>query len=335
MVVAAVLECVRSFIPDSGTEIRIQMLGALLLGIGSGLASSYHYKMALGPVVQNVGFIFISLFYPVAAAFGYYGAKYHNKFLLAVHFAGVIALAVMQMLIATSGLVGSLPDTPYATQEACLTNSYLDNQTQLDQCRDYFLSDEFGGLRLSWRTFYEESLVDVTAGAGMQSLEDDNICCGLGPPRHCMNDTRPFPSNRPSSSWTEQQLCPSSKGGNYPTTPLCYVGGSCQFDMPIGSCGMSGAGPQGKGCAKALHQSFATTVQALCITVQIFLFLPITFACSTVCLMFKRKQEDVLPTGFQIAIRPKATKDLAKTEKYVRWWFLNDIPTLIPCDGDH
>ncbi|CAK4656673.1 unnamed protein product [Aphanomyces euteiches] len=188
MVVAAVLECVRSFIPDSGTEIRIQMLGALLLGIGSGLASSYHYKMALGPVVQNVGggFIFISLFYPVAAAFGYYGAKYHNKFLLAVHFAGVIALAVMQMLIATSGLVGSLPDTPYATQEACLTNSYLDNQTQLDQCRDYFLSDEFGGLRLSWRTFYEESLVDVTAGAGMQSLEDDNICCGLGPPRHCM-----------------------------------------------------------------------------------------------------------------------------------------------------
>ncbi|KAG9415455.1 hypothetical protein AC1031_008897 [Aphanomyces cochlioides] len=168
----------------------------------------------------------------------------------------------MQMLIATSGLVGSLPDTPYATQEACLTNSYLDNQTQLDQCRDYFLSDEFGGLRLSWRTFYEESLVDVTAGAGMQSLEDDNICCGLGPPRHCMNDTRPFPSNRPSSSWTEQQLCPSSKGGNYPTTPLCYVGGSCQFDMPIGSCGMSGAGPQGKGCAKALHQSFATTVNA-------------------------------------------------------------------------
>ncbi|KAH9115123.1 hypothetical protein LEN26_000889 [Aphanomyces euteiches] len=332
MVVAAVLECVRSFIPDSGTEIRIQMLGALLLGIGSGLASSYHYKMALGPVVQNVGggFIFISLFYPVAAAFGYYGAKYHNKFLLAVHFAGVIALAVMQMLIATSGLVGSLPDTPYATQEACLTNSYLDNQTQLDQCRDYFLSDEFGGLRLSWRTFYEESLVDVTAGAGMQSLEDDNICCGLGPPRHCMAISIESPiifvdgaavvSIKQGKSLEMANFKVRVKEGNYPTTPLC---------------GMSGAGPQGKGCAKALHQSFATTVQALCITVQIFLFLPITFACSTVCLMFKRKQEDVLPTGLQIAIRPKATKDLAKTEKYVRGWFLNDFPTLIPCDGDH
>ncbi|RHX97407.1 hypothetical protein DYB37_001034 [Aphanomyces astaci] len=86
-------------------------------------------------------------------------------------------------------------------------------------------------------------------------------------------------------------------------TPLCYAGGSCSFDYPIGSCGMSGAGL----FAKGYHYNLAEIRGVL-------------FGCSTMCLMFKRKDEDVLPSGTQISIRPKETKvycsrEIAQLEK--------------------
>ncbi|KAF0694835.1 Aste57867_14299 [Aphanomyces stellatus] len=192
-------------------------VAVILLGLGAGLSNSYHFHMALGSQVHNVGggFIFLSLLYPVVAVIGFVGGKYHNKFLLLLHLGGLIALAVMQMFIALSGLVIATPDFPYAFQDTCLTNGKLNNQTQLALCQEYFRSDTFGGLRLAWRTYYTESLADVTAGSG----------------------------------------------GDYSTTPLCYASGVCQFDLPIGSCGMSGAGLNAKGCASALQQSLSLTVR--------------------------------------------------------------------------
>ncbi|ETV73788.1 hypothetical protein H257_11479 [Aphanomyces astaci] len=299
-------------------------IALLLFGIGAGLSDSTKFHMALGSQVHSVGggFVFLSLLYPVVAGIGFIGAKYHNKFLLLVHMGGLVALAVMQTSIATSGLVLASPDYSYAFQDACLTNNFLNNQTQRELCQPFFLSDTFGGLRLAWQTFYVESLADQTAGAGMQKLQDANVCCGLGPPRHCQNDTRPFPSSRPSTDWPTQQVCPTTtkNSGDYMPTPLCYAGGSCSFDYPIGSCGMSGAGLFAKGCASALHRNMASTLQGLCITVQALLFFTVLFGCSTMCLMFKRKDEDVLPSGTQISIRPKETKvycsrEIAQLEK--------------------
>ncbi|ETW01942.1 hypothetical protein, variant [Aphanomyces invadans] len=251
-------------------------IALLLLCIGAGLSESTKYHMALGSQVRSVGggLVFLAFMYPMVAGTGYVGAKYHNKFLLLVHVSGLVGLAVMQTSIAGSGLILASPDYPYDFQELCLTNNFLNNDTQRALCQPYFLSDTFGGLRLAWQTFYIETLADQTAGSSMQKLQDANVCCGLGPPRHCQNDTRPFPSNRPSTNWPTQQTCPTTPkyAGDYMPTPLCYAGGSCSFDYPIGSCGMSGAGLFAKGCASALHQSMATTVIGLCITVQALLF---------------------------------------------------------------
>ncbi|KAG9415442.1 hypothetical protein AC1031_008885 [Aphanomyces cochlioides] len=284
------------------------LLGLVLLIMGCSLASSYHYHIALGPQVGHAsgGLIFIALLYPIPAWFASYAAKYHNKFMLLVHGLLLIGLVVMQLMIGGAMYGTSTPTFAYDFASMCLVNVNLANATTLAQCRAYFESEEYARLALAWQTYYNESLVSESAGHAVTEIEDANVCCGLGPPELCQADTRPFPSDLPTTDATQRQFCAALKTGYYPPTPLCSKGASCPYDSPIGSCGLTGVARGSSGCARHFHAHFASTLATLASLVMIMTLLPIAFVLVSVCFLFKRKDEDVLPTDLAFGPRGRA-----------------------------
>ncbi|OQS06487.1 hypothetical protein THRCLA_01478 [Thraustotheca clavata] len=278
------------------------ILALFLFIVGVVMSQSTHYILALGKQFAAVagGFIFIGICYGLIAIFAYCGGRHQNKFLLLVHLVGVGLLSSFQGLTALSGLLLTIPDYSYAFQETCLTNYYLNNATLLLQCTPYFQSEMYNNLRASWRSYYSDNVADPTQSTGIQRLQDTSICCGFGPPNHCMNDTNPLSS----SDNTPHQICPRNYINLYPKTPFCYLDGACSFDEPIGTCGANGAGKLSKGCASAFHLYHASTLQSICVVVLISLFIPSLGGCNTICLCFKRKNEDVIPTSQHISVRP-------------------------------
>ncbi|CAK4698494.1 unnamed protein product [Aphanomyces euteiches] len=189
------------------------------------------------------GLIFIALLYPIPAWFASYAAKYHNKFMLLMHGLLLIGLVVMQLMIGGAMYGTATPTFAYDFASMCLVNVNLANATTLAQCRAYFESEEYAMLALAWQTYYNESLVSESAGHAVTAIEDGNVCCGLGPPERCQADTRPFPSDLPTTDATQRQFCAALK---------------------------------------------------------------IAFVLVTVCFLFKRKDEDVLPTDLAFGPRGRA-----------------------------
>ncbi|EQC36183.1 hypothetical protein SDRG_06296 [Saprolegnia diclina VS20] len=297
------------------------VLSLLLFFMGIGMVQSTHYRLALGSRFTSVagGFIFVGISYAAMAVFAYCGGKHHNKFILLLHLGGLAAFMAFQSLIAYSGLQTSVPDYPYDVQDKCLTNSYVRNATNAQACAAYFQSEMYNDLRAAWRSYYSDNLVDPTVAMNIQDLQDTHICCGFGPPNHCVNDTAPLTS----SESTPRQVCAAIDPDKYPTTRLCYAGGACDFDQPIGSCGVNGAGLYSKGCASALHRYHAATLQTICIVVLAMLILPALGSCTTLCLCFKRKDEDVMPAHLRISVRPATMTKVycrADVEKAERDW---------------
>ncbi|OQR87566.1 hypothetical protein ACHHYP_08458 [Achlya hypogyna] len=259
------------------------LLCVVLFVMGVAMTKSTHYRLALGPRFATIagGFIFVGICYGLTAIVAYCGSKHHNKFLLLVHLGGITSLATFQALIAFSGLLHAVPDYSYSFQDVCLTNSLLNNASNVQTCTPYFESDLYNQLRASWRSYYSDNVADQTQS---------------------MNDSRPLTS----SDSTPRQLCSRNKGTNYPGTPLCYTESdkACAFDEPIGSCGVTGAGALSKGCASAFHYYHASTLYTICLIVLILLAFPIIGGCTTLCLCFKRKEEDVIPTNLRISVRP-------------------------------
>ncbi|ETV73812.1 hypothetical protein H257_11489 [Aphanomyces astaci] len=273
------------------------VLAFILFVIGISLMCSTHYRMALGPPVGSAGggCLFLALLYPVPAWFAFYASKHHNKFMLLVHIALLSGIAALQLIIGGATYASTFPTYSYDFAETCLGNAYLRNATLETACHAYFQSDEYAGLTLAWQTYFNETLITQTASNMVTLLQDASVCCGLGPPEHCQPDDRPFPSNFPATDATIRRVC-ASKRGYYPPTPLCYKGGSCAYDYPMGSCGLVGVAGNSMGCAKAFHQYFAATMSTVSIAVMAMTCLPILFALVSLCLLFKRKDEDVLPS---------------------------------------
>ncbi|KAF0696527.1 Aste57867_12720 [Aphanomyces stellatus] len=248
-------------------------VAATLFVMGCVLVASNHYHLALGSRVGSSGggLIFLSLLYPIPAWFTFKASQFHNKFMLLVHIVLVCGIVTLQLIVGGTTFAIAVPTFAYDVAAACLVDGHLNNATFLASCQAYFQSDEYAGLSLAWQTYYNESLGDASAGQALAKLQDASYCCGLGPPEHCQSEY-------------------------YPATPLCYKGGSCAYDFPMGSCGLVGVAGQSMGCATAFHQYFASTIKTVGAFVLALTSLPMLFVVLSLCLVFKRKDEDVLPT---------------------------------------
>ncbi|ETW01960.1 hypothetical protein H310_06489 [Aphanomyces invadans] len=273
------------------------VLSFVLLVIGVSLVTSTHFRMALGPSVGSAGggCLFLAILYVVPAWFAHYAAKYHNKFMLLVHTVLLGGIVALQLIIGGATYASALPSFSYDFVGTCLVNAYLRNETLRAACQEYFESDEYAGLMLAWQTYFNETLETQTASNMVTVLQDNSVCCGLGPPEHCRPDYRPFPTTFPSTDAAVRQAC-STKSGYYPASPSCYKGGSCAYDYPMGSCGLVGVAGNSMGCAKAFHQHFSYSMRSVSLGLMGMTSLPLLMVLLSLCLLFKRKDEDVLPS---------------------------------------
>ena len=88
-----------------------------------------------------------------------------------------------QSVIWSFGLVASHCIAP----RRCVSRPAEDQTPISDECMQYYT--DLGNIRLFrlWMTLYVDSQEVTATRAKMLHMEDDNFCCGWGPPMRCLN----------------------------------------------------------------------------------------------------------------------------------------------------
>ncbi|EQC36186.1 hypothetical protein, variant [Saprolegnia diclina VS20] len=299
------------------------VLAVLLFFLGIGLIVSHHTQLALGSQIGSSGgaLIFLACLYPIPAAAGYYGAKHHNKFLLLMQAFGLGGLMSLHFMIGGAIYGTTVPSISYDEQNYCLVNIHMQNNVTRAKCMTYFQSDDYAGLSLAWQTYFNESVVDNTAASALVELQATSFCCGLGPPANCIPNENRFPTKFPGPPNVPQTVCVNSKSVSqyYPITPLCYRNQACPYDHPIGSCGVTAVSPGSIGCAAAFHQYMARPVMVIGGSVLVATLLLVLCLCTTLVLLWKRKDEDTLPPvgygGWRASAKVYLASDVRKLDR--------------------
>ncbi|TYZ61530.1 hypothetical protein PybrP1_006854 [[Pythium] brassicae (nom. inval.)] len=293
-------ESLVQFLAGAGCFSVIQTL--LLVVLGAILAGNEHYHQLLGSAVKHAGggLIFTGLLYLLTAVLGYLSARTQNKFLLLMQFVVLLVLVFLQTLFGGVALGRTAPPLPQNDQVACLTVGLYDAMSPAQQsaCDQFTESDAFVGMTLTWQAYYSKSLVDGSYRATVLNLQKESFCCGNGLPAHCRSDSRAFPSTYPSTEVSQrvgQRVKCDASGSAYMATKDCAVGGRCNYDLPYGSCGLNPVTSTTRGCGAFVFSRLSAQVEAIATTVLLLLVFPISFLLVSLCLCFKRRDEDVLP----------------------------------------
>lgn len=192
-------------------------------------------------------------------------------------------------------------------QHDCLRNTPQEND--YDTCVSYLRSDKMTGLRLAWASFFSLS-GDPKYYQYLSTIQDENLCCGFGPPLRCRNDTRPYPPNRPldfiDSIYARRRVTCGEHVLYYPRQSNCLhffdpnvipqIVGGCEYDMAVGICVDNDAARFNTyGCANYMEDfvaSFVAPQALLLIGSSAMNALSILISC---CLLWKRKDSDVFP----------------------------------------
>ncbi|KAE9340533.1 hypothetical protein PR003_g10441 [Phytophthora rubi] len=293
------------FMAGSGCYSIIQMI--LLVVLGALLVDNEHYHQLLGLTIRDVGggLIFTGIFYFFAALLGFVTARTKNKCLLLVQVILLVFLLFFQAVMGGVALAASRAPSlalSYDAQVICLTVGRYEALSDEDKqiCQKFFRSDEFAGAMLVWQAYYVKSAVGSDSASSYRAmvleLQRENFCCGYGLPIHCTADTSSFPSSRPSALVLkcdeERQVCSSTAGLYLPTTE-CQ--GACSFALPSGTCGKNPVTATSRGCAAFVSRQLSLQVEAIGAIALAFVAFPIVFIIGSVCLCFKRRDQDVRP----------------------------------------
>ncbi|ETO64021.1 hypothetical protein F444_18360 [Phytophthora nicotianae P1976] len=298
-------ESLIQFMAGSGCYSIVQMI--LLVVLGALLVDNEHYHQLLGLRIRDVGggLIFTGVFYLFTAVLGLATARTKNKCLLLAQLILLVFLLFFQTVMGGVALTASRAPSlalSYVAQVACLTVGKYEALSDQDKqtCQHFFRSDEFAGAMLVWQSYYIKSAVggDDTGSYRAMVLEfqRDNFCCGYGLPIHCTPDTSSFPSSHPDPvvpKWDDQRQVCSNTTGLYLPTPECQ--GACSFALPSGTCGKNPVTGVSRGCAAFVSKQLSTQVQVIAAIALAFVVFPIIFIIGSVCLCFKRRDQDVRP----------------------------------------
>ncbi|KAJ0391896.1 hypothetical protein P43SY_007270 [Pythium insidiosum] len=283
----------------SGCFSVIQMI--LLIILGALLVANSHYHQLLSYAVKHAGggLIFVALLYTVSAGLGYISARTQNKCLLLANLVVLALLVFLQMVFASVPMGRAKTRFSFEQQLSCLTVGQYADMT-VDQrlaCDEFFRSDTFAGMSLVWQSYYVKSVTDGSYRAMVLNFQKENFCCGNGLPLNCVNDTRAFPSTYPAPALLKQRrLCEARDGSRmYIATKECRTNGRCEYELPNGTCGQNPVTSTTRGCGAFLYRKLSRQVEAISLVALFLLSFPITFIVFTLCLCFKRRDEDIVP----------------------------------------
>lgn len=192
-------------------------------------------------------------------------------------------------------------------QNDCL--QHIPDEHTNEECLDYLRSDKSTGLRLAWASFFSLSN-DPKYYQYLSTLQDENLCCGFGPPLRCYNDTRPLPLNRPTddlnSLYKRRRVTCGETARYYPQQSNCLhyfnpnsipqIIGGCEYDMAVGNCVDDDAKIfNSYGCANYLEDFIATFVGPQSVMLVGSSAMNIISMLLSCCMLWKRKDSDVFP----------------------------------------
>ena len=89
----------------------------------------------------------------------------------------------------------------------------------------------------------------------------------------------------------------------YEATQICSQGeGGCRYDKPMGICAYAEMEPETSGCAFTMIRWIQSQMDSTANTINLFSIIPLLGWVYSLCLTFKRKDEDVLPA---MHVQPK------------------------------
>lgn len=255
----------------------------MLVAVGAVLAQHRHVQLLLGASMKHVGggLVLTGLLYVLVAALSYFAARTQNKFLLLVQVVLLLGLLFLQVLLGGVALGRSTTSVSFDEQLACLTIGGFSQLSEAGQakCEEFFRSDEFAGATLVWQAYYAEAKTNGNIRTMVLNMQKENFCCGSGPPLHCSNDSRAFPSRFPSTELSretpQRRVCASAGGGMYLSTPECDARGKCSYDRPAGVCGLNPVTTSTRGCAAYVRRALTIQVQAIGGTVLAMILFPV------------------------------------------------------------
>jgi hypothetical protein len=164
--------------------------------------------------VLSSGYVFISILLLVVVGFGLFGSRRHNKFALTASLCCNALATFILFIVVVTIFVQVTPPYSRAVAERCVARG-TEAAPISDTCMAYFTDK--GNIRLFrlWLQNYVRSQTRPKIRAYMLNVEDDNFCCGWGPPVQCANVSPSFVSCRCASFL---RLVLQLTGGNYSLT---------------------------------------------------------------------------------------------------------------------
>ena len=227
------------------------------------------YYIQAGAGIIMMGFTTLLFAYPMLFAI-----RRHNRFVL------MMCILIDIIMFSQEISVGFDCYTPTISKfSSSLESDCALNTPQIytnEECLVYWRDDSTAGFRIVWASLFTK----VTTQNSFQVLsnfENQNGCCGFGPPMACQNDTRPYPSNRPigqmRTRFQKHRITCGNMPGYYPTQVNCLdyydenslppIIGGCRYDMGASTCRTQDVTPYTKGCAQAVETYVALQVRPL------------------------------------------------------------------------
>lgn len=309
------------------------LLTLYVMIIGGIFATTDAYHKAYGIfMVSNgaglilIGLLSLSLMIPFA-----YSIKRHNRFVLLVCFF-LESLVLSQLIyLGNSFYVPTIPTFDKSLQNDCLQHKFT-TYTK-DECELYLQSDRFAGFKLTWAGYYSK-VSTANFYKLLSDIEDASICCGFGPPLRCVNDSRPYPPDRPTAhvrSVHKQRTVCGYIDNYYLVEDNCVhffdefsnpkIIGGCNYEMPAGGCRHDDISSSTKGCGDAFERYMGNLVAPHALVVMgasAINFLAILISC---CMWWKRKETDTFPDFL---------KDEAKKKKTINYSRIKDNVVVVP-----
>lgn len=289
----------------------VKLMFALYVAIiGINFASTDYISKAYGSyfISAGVGSFFLGFFSGIDVVPLSFAVRRHNKFLLLTIFFVETLLMAVAINTGLTCLASTVSEYSLALEADCLLNKPKFYSSEA--CLSYFRADKTAGLRLVWSSFFTLAPSDPKYYQYLSALQDNNLCCGFGPPLNCINDTRPFPVDRPlgfvDAKYLKRRLTCGDHVKYYMREAACLqyfdpdsipqIIGGCEYDMGVGDCVNYDAKDfNAYGCADKLDQWIIDQVAPSALFLlgsSAINMLTMLISC---CMLWKRKDSDVFP----------------------------------------
>jgi hypothetical protein len=292
----------------------IKLIMALFVVIIGGIFAAndtIHKSYGIFFMGTGTGILFLGLFSAAVVYPLHYSIKRHNKFVMICCFFVDTLVLTQVIYLGKTCYDPTIPIYSGGLEADCLRHSPLIYTEE--ECLEYLNSDRTSGFRLAWAAIFNR-IGNPDYFQLLTSFEDENLCCGFGPPLVCRPDDRPFPSDRPTDGvmgyMTDHRTVCGPIENYYRQQGNCLdyfnvevlppIVGGCIYDMGGGTCLEDDLTDASKGCAdvfeayvKGLVKPFAVMLMGSSFTNLISMIL----AC---CMCWKRKETDTFPDFLKI-----------------------------------